>query len=319
MAWTLSLRSLSSRSISLGVRHAQYTNLSSIRLAGRAVQEQIRYSHTLEKGGLQQQIEAIHRDKTHLSTSAGQKAVESAIAQLDAGTLRVCSQENGIWNTHAWVKQAILLYFALAKMQVMELGPFSFYDKVPLKRNLKEQGVRVVPPGTVRFGSFLEPGCVVMPGYVNIGAYVGADTMVDTWATVGSCAQIGKHVHLSGGVGIGGVLEPAQASPVIIEDGAFIGSRCVVVEGVHVGAEAVLGAGVTLTASTPIIDVRGPQEIVVKGKVPPRAVVVPGMRAKEFPAGTYNLPCALIIGERTSSTDRKTSLNDVLRRFDVPV
>jgi 2,3,4,5-tetrahydropyridine-2-carboxylate N-succinyltransferase len=290
-----------------------------IRPASLPIQKKACYSHSTERNNLQQRIEALSQDKAQLATAAGQQAVETAMSQLDDGTLRVCSQENGVWTTHAWVKQAILLYFSLAKMHVTELGPFTFYDKIPLKKNVQEQGVRVVPPGTVRYGSFLERGCVVMPSYVNIGAYVGAETMVDTWATVGSCAQIGKHVHLSGGVGIGGVLEPAQASPVIIEDGAFIGSRCVVVEGVHIGSEAVLGAGVTLTASMPIIDVRGPQEVVVKGRVPPRAVVVPGTRAKVFPAGTYNLPCALIIGERTPNTDRKTSLNDVLRHFDVPI
>lgn len=277
------------------------------------------YSQTMESGRLQQVIAGIYQDKAQLASAAGRQAVETVMAQLDAGTLRVATQENGTWVTHAWVKQAILLYFSLAKMQVMEAGPFTFYDKIPLKKNLQEQGVRVVPPGTVRYGSFLERGCVVMPGYVNIGAYVGAESMVDTWATVGSCAQIGKNVHLSGGVGIGGVLEPAQASPVIVEDGAFIGSRCVVVEGVRVGSEAVLGAGVVLTASTPIIDVTAAQEKVTKGVVPPRAVVVPGTRPKQFPAGAYNLPCALIIGERTPSTDLKTSLNDVLRRFDLPV
>jgi 2,3,4,5-tetrahydropyridine-2-carboxylate N-succinyltransferase len=284
-----------------------------------SIQKKACYSHTAERSRLQQLIETISQDKAQLATTAGQRAVEDVIFQLDTGTLRVCSQENGVWITHTWVKQAILLYFSLARMKVTELGPFTFYDKIPLKKNMQEQGVRVAPPGTVCYGSFLERGCVVMPGYVNIGAYVGAETMVDTWATVGSCAQIGKHVHLSGGVGIGGVLEPAQVSPVIIEDGAFIGSRCVVVEGVHIGTEAVLGAGVTLTASTPIIDVRGPQEVVTKGVIPPRAVVVPGTRAKVFPAGTYNLPCALIISERTPNTNRKTSLNDVLRRFDMPV
>ena len=223
----------------------------------------------------------------------------------------------GTWQTHVWLKQAVLLYFAIAEMQTMQVGPFEFFDKIPLKKNLQALGVRVVPPGTIRYGAFVERGAVVMPAYVNIGARVGAGTMVDTWATVGSCAQIGSNVHLSGGVGIGGVLEPLQASPVIIEDGAFIGSRCIVVEGVQVGAEAVLGAGVVLTASTQIIDVTGGIEVVHRGLVPARKVVIPGTRPKKFPAGTYELPCALIIGERQASTDLKTSLNDALRDFAV--
>ncbi|MBJ80596.1 MAG: 2,3,4,5-tetrahydropyridine-2,6-dicarboxylate N-succinyltransferase [Myxococcales bacterium] len=250
---------------------------------------------------------------------AVENAVQEAIGLLDSGAARVAEKIDGQWQTHSWLKQAILLYFELAQMEVMEVGPFVFHDKIPLKRDLKAQGVRVVPPGTVRYGAHVEKGAVVMPGYVNIGAYVGAGSMVDTWATVGSCAQIGQGVHLSGGVGIGGVLEPPQASPVIVEDGAFIGSRCIVVEGVHIGQEAVLGAGVTLTASTPIIDVRGSEEKVLKGAVPPRCVVVPGTRVKEFPAGAYNMPCALLIGERQESTDKKTSLNDVLRTFALQV
>src|SRR5688572_27484642 len=204
-------------------------------------------------------------------------------------------------------------------MKVMEVGPFEFHDKVPLKKGLDAAGVRVVPPGTVRYGAFVEKGAVIMPGYVNIGAYVGAGTMVDTWATVGSCAQVGRNVHLSGGVGLGGVLEPPSAAPVIVEDGAFIGSRCVVVEGVIVEEEAVLGAGVVLTASTPIVDVSGPTEIVTKGRVPARSVVIPGMRPKNFPAGRYMVPCALIIGRRSESTDKKTSLNQALRDFGVSV
>jgi 2,3,4,5-tetrahydropyridine-2-carboxylate N-succinyltransferase len=245
-------------------------------------------------------------------------AVHAAIDLLDRGELRVATPSGDGWVVHDWVKLAILLYFRVSPM-VAGGDSLPFHDKIPLKRRLVEQGVRVVPPGAVRYGSFLERGCVVMPGYVNIGAWVGAGTMVDTWATVGSCAQIGKGVHLSGGVGIGGVLEPPGATPVIIEDGAFIGSRCVVVEGVRVGAEAVLGATVTLTASTPIIDVTGPEEVVYKGFVPPRSVVVPGSRPKRFAAGEYHLPCALIIGRRSESTDKKTSLNDVLREFAVPV
>ena len=264
--------------------------------------------------GLQQRIEAF---------AAGgppdPEAVHRAISLLDAGTLRVVEQIAGEWVIHEWVRSAILLYFRVAEMAVHEIGPYEFHDKIPLKRNLAEQGVRLVPPGVIRYGAHVERGVVVMPGYVNIGARVGAGSMVDTWATVGSCAQIGRNVHLSGGVGIGGVLEPAGAQPVIIEDGAFIGSRCIVVEGVHVGAEAVLGANVVLTASTAIIDVTGSKEVVTKGHVPPRAVVIPGVRPKRFPAGEYGTPCALIIGTRKESTDKKTSLNQVLREFAVAV
>lgn len=247
------------------------------------------------------------------------EAVEAVLELLDQGEVRVAEKQGGDWIVHSWLKQAILLYFRLAEMREGTYGDYVYHDKIPLKSNLKAQNLRVVPPGTVRFGAFLEPGCVVMPGYVNIGAYVGAGTMVDTWATVGSCAQIGKHVHLSGGVGIGGVLEPPGARPVIIEDGCFIGSRSIVVEGMLVEEEAVLGAGVTLTASTPIIDVTGPEEVIYKGRVPARSVVVPGTRVKRFPAGEYALPCALIIGQRTASTDRKTSLNTVLREFSLAV
>jgi len=247
------------------------------------------------------------------------QAVEETIALLDQGSYRVAEKVDGEWVVHQWLKQAILLYFRISEMREGHYGEYQFYDKIPLKTDLAAQGVRVVPPGTVRFGAHMERGCVLMPGYVNIGAYVGAGTMVDTWATVGSCAQIGKGVHLSGGVGIGGVLEPPGARPVIIEDGAFIGSRCIVVEGVVIEEEAVLGAGTTITASTPIIDVTGPEEVVYKGRVPARSVVLPGTRPKVFPAGTYQLPCALIIGRRSETTDRKTSLNDVLREFALPV
>ena len=247
------------------------------------------------------------------------EAVEAVLALLDRGEVRVAEKRDGVWVVNGWLKQAILLYFRSAEMKEGSWGDYTYHDKIPLKSDLKAQNLRVVPPGTVRYGAFLEPGCVVMPGYVNIGAYVGAGTMVDTWATVGSCAQIGKHVHLSGGVGIGGVLEPPGARPVIIEDGCFIGSRCIVVEGVLVEEEVVLGAGVTLTASTPIIDVTGPKEVVHNGRVPARSVVVPGTRVKRFPAGEYALPCALIIGQRTASTDRKTSLNSVLREFSLAV
>jgi 2,3,4,5-tetrahydropyridine-2-carboxylate N-succinyltransferase len=245
------------------------------------------------------------------------EAVDRALAALDRGEARVAEKVDGRWVVHAWLKQAILLYFRSAKMVMGSYGDYTYHDKVPLKSDLSE--IRVVPPGTVRYGAYLEPGCIVMPGYVNIGAYVGAGTMVDTWATVGSCAQIGKGVHLSGGVGIGGVLEPPGASPVIIEDGAFIGSRCIVVEGAVIEEEAVLGAGVTITASTPIIDVTGPEEVIYRGRVPARSVVVPGTRPKQFMAGEYHLPCALIIGKRSERTDKKTSLNDALRSFNVPL
>jgi len=247
------------------------------------------------------------------------EAVKATIEALDKGEIRVAEKCDGDWVVHDWIKKAILMYFRVASMETHKIGPYEFYDKIPLKQNLKAQGVRVVPPGHIRYGSFLERGCVVMPGYVNIGAYVGAGTMVDTWATVGSCAQIGKGVHLSGGVGIGGVLEPPSAAPVIIEDGAFIGSRSIVVEGVRIGEEAVLGANVVLTSSTKIIDVTGSEEKIYKGIVPPRAVVIPGTTIKQFPAGDYGVPCALIIGQRKESTDRKTSLNDVLREFAVSV
>lgn len=252
-------------------------------------------------------------------TAEVRSAVEETIARLDRGEIRVAEKVDGTWRTNAWIKQAILLYFRLAQMETIEMGPFEFFDKVPLKKNLAAQKIRVVPPGTARYGSFLEPGCVLMPGYVNIGAYVGANSMVDTWATVGSCAQIGSGVHLSGGVGIGGVLEPPAADPVIIEDGAFIGSRCIVVEGCRVGEEAVLGANVVLTASTPIVDVTGSKAVVSKGVVPPRAVLIPGTLPKEFPAGTFGTPCALLIGYRKESTDKKTSLNNVLREFALSV
>ncbi len=249
-------------------------------------------------------------------------AVEGAVASLDSGELRVCSppaSEGGAWVTHAWLKQAILLYFRMRVSTPISAGDLEFFDKVPLKRNLESAGVRVVPPGVARYGSFLEKGVILMPGYVNIGARVGEGTMVDTWATVGSCAQIGRRVHLSGGVGIGGVLEPPQAAPVIIEDDAFIGSRAIVVEGVRVGARAVLGAGVILTASTAIVDVTGKVPVEKRGFVPPDCVVIPGTRPKRFMAGEYGVPCALIIGRRKESTDTKTSLNEALREFGVAV
>ena len=252
-------------------------------------------------------------------TGAHAAAVHEALRLLDRGELRVAEPDGDQWRTNAWVKQAILLYFRLAPMERVDVRPFTWLDKIPLKTWDAQSGVRVVPPAVVRFGAAVRPGAVLMPSYVNIGAFVDEGTMVDTWATVGSCAQIGKHVHLSGGVGIGGVLEPAQAQPVIIEDGCFLGSRVIVVEGVRVRRGAVLGAGVVLTASTSLVDVRGASPVVTKGEVPANVVVIPGTMPKKFPAGEYQVPCALIIGERSASTDRKTSLNQALRDFDVPV
>ncbi|MEA2002433.1 MAG: 2,3,4,5-tetrahydropyridine-2,6-dicarboxylate N-succinyltransferase [Actinomycetota bacterium] len=247
------------------------------------------------------------------------EAIERTIAALDRGEVRVAEKIEGEWRVNIWVKEAIMLYFRTASLETTHAGPIEFHDKIPTKTNLAAAGIRVVPPGTVRYGAFCEPGVVVMPGYINIGAYVGAGTMVDTWATVGSCAQIGSDVHLSGGVGIGGVLEPPGARPVIIEDGAFIGSRSIVVEGTIVEEGAVLGANTTITSSTPIIDITGKEPVEYRGRVPARAIVVPGTRPKEFPAGSFDLQCALIIGQRSSSTDRKTSLNEALRVFEVPL
>ena len=250
------------------------------------------------------------------------KIVDDVIEALDEGTLRVAEPADGGWKTNAWVKQAILLYFKRCDVDWMgdrDRDAIVYFDKLPVKKNYKKLGVRCVPPGVARYGSFLGQGVILMPGYVNIGAYVDEGSMVDTWATVGSCAQIGKGVHLSGGVGIGGVLEPPQAAPVIVEDGAFIGSRCIVVEGVRVEKEAVLGAGVVLTASTPIVDVRGASAITTKGLIPSRAVVIPGTIPKTFPAGEYGVPCALIIGTRSEATDKKTSLNAALRDYEVAI
>jgi 2,3,4,5-tetrahydropyridine-2,6-dicarboxylate N-succinyltransferase len=271
---------------------------------------------------LQQKIEAAWTDRSLLDAQNYQSAVRRTLEALDQGQLRVAeppTTEGGEWAVNAWVKQAILLYFPLQKIEVMEAGRLEFHDKIPVKRNWAATGVRVVPPAIARYGSYLEPGVILMPSYVNIGAWVGEGTMVDTWATVGSCAQIGRGVHLSGGVGIGGVLEPPQAAPVVIEDGAFVGSRCIVVEGVRVGREAVLGAGVVLTASTKIIDVTGAEPRELRGYVPPRSVVIPGSLPKQFAAGTYQVPCALIIGKRSASTDLKTSLNDALREHCLAV
>jgi len=265
-------------------------------------------------------IEAAYTGATEIEEAAS--AVAAAMDLLDKGELRVAepldeSGEN--WQVNDWVKEAILLYFRLAGLETMSVGPFEFHDKIPIKKGLAAAGVRVVPPGTVRYGAFCEPGVIVMPGYVNIGAYVGADTMVDTWATVGSCAQIGRKVHLSGGVGIGGVLEPPNARPVVIGDGAFIGSRCIVTEGTLIGAGAILGANTSLTASIPIIDVTGAEPVEYRGYVPPMSIVVPGTRPKEFPSGTVQLQCAYIIGQRSESTDSKLSLNDALRTHGIAV
>jgi 2,3,4,5-tetrahydropyridine-2-carboxylate N-succinyltransferase len=243
--------------------------------------------------------------------------VEEAIAALDRGEARVAERTDDGWQVNEWTKKAILLYFRLRKVEPMDVGGLHFLDKIPVKADYADRGVRVVPPGVARYGSYLGEGVVLMPGFVNIGAWVGPRTMVDTWATVGSCAQIGADVHLSGGVGIGGVLEPPQARPVIVEDGAFIGSRAVVVEGVIVGEGAVIAPNVVLSASVPVIDVTGPEPVEHRGHVPPRAVVLPGTRSKDFPAGRYDLPCALIVGTRSASTDLKTSLNDVLREFEI--
>jgi len=268
-----------------------------------------------------QRVEEAFANRKLLADPDHRYAVEGTMAALDRGELRVATppeDEGGEWTTHAWVKEAVLLYFAIRKMERIDVGPFEFHDKIPLKKNIDAE-VRIVPPGVARFSSYLEPGAVLMPGYVNVGARVGAGTMVDTWATVGSCAQIGRDCHLAGGVGIGGVLEPPSAQPVIVEDGAFIGSRAVIVEGVRIGREAVVGAGVVLTSSTAILDVSGPQVVEHRGRIPPRSVVIPGVRPKKFPAGEFSVPCALIIGLRTQSTDRKVSLNAALRDFSVPV
>ncbi|MBV8654808.1 MAG: 2,3,4,5-tetrahydropyridine-2,6-dicarboxylate N-succinyltransferase [Candidatus Eremiobacteraeota bacterium] len=268
---------------------------------------------------LRDRVERLARGEGDVRSRDG-RAIDDVIEMLDEGTLRVAEPSGGDWITHAWVKQAILLYFARRDSDwIGERDGLVFFDKLPLKKNYKKLGVRCVPPGVARYGSFLGRGVILMPAYVNIGAYVDENTMVDTWATVGSCAQIGKNVHLSGGVGIGGVLEPPQASPVVVEDGAFIGSRCIVVEGVRVEREAVLGAGVVLTASTPVVDVRGGELATSKGCVPARAVVIPGTLPKRFPAGEFGAPCALIVGTRSESTDRKTSLNAALREFEVAV
>ena len=265
----------------------------------------------------QNTIEEAWENRALLEDQSVQETIRSVIDQLDKGDLRVAEPTADGWQVNEWVKKAVVLYFPIQGMETLQAGPLEFHDKIPLKTGYKEKGIRVVPHAVARHGAYISPGTILMPSYVNIGAYVDKGTMVDTWATVGSCAQIGKNVHLSGGVGIGGVLEPLQAAPVIIEDNAFIGSRCIVVEGVRVETEAVLGANVVLTASTKIIDVTGDKPIESKGLVPARSVVIPGSYTKSFPAGDFQVPCALIIGKRKESTDKKTSLNDALRTYDV--
>lgn len=268
---------------------------------------------------VQQIIEQAWENRDLLKEATTQQAIQFVIEELDKGRLRVAEPVANGWQVNDWIKKAVILYFPIRQMETIEVGIFEYHDKMALKTGYKELGVRVVPHAVARYGAFLAPGVIMMPSYVNIGAYVDSGTMVDTWATVGSCAQIGKDVHLSGGVGIGGVLEPVQAAPVIIEDGCFVGSRCIVVEGVRVGKEAVLGANVVLTQSTKIIDVTGPEPIEHKMYVPERSVVIPGSYTKQFPAGEYQVPCALIIGKRKESTNLKTSLNDALREYNVAV
>ena len=268
---------------------------------------------------LKAKIEKAWEERRLITKKPFKKAIRQVIDLLDKGAIRVAEPINGEWQVNDWVKKAVVMYFPIQKMKSIEVGPFEFHDKIPLKTNHTKHGVRVVPHAIARYGSYLEPGVIMMPSYVNIGAHVGRGTMVDTWATVGSCAQIGKEVHLSGGVGIGGVLEPLQATPTIIEDNCFIGSRCIVVEGVRVEKESVIGAGVVLTQSTHIIDVTGKEPVTIKGYVPSRSVVIPGSYTKEFPSGKFNVNCALIIGQRKESTEKKVSLNEALREYDVAV
>ncbi|MFA5816934.1 MAG: 2,3,4,5-tetrahydropyridine-2,6-dicarboxylate N-succinyltransferase [Bacteroidales bacterium] len=262
-------------------------------------------------------IQQVWEDRTLLNLPIYREAIEMVIEELDKGRLRVAEPAGDEWVVNEWVKKAVILYFPIRKMETMAAGPLEFHDKIPLKHDYAGQGVRVIPQAVARYGAYLAPGVIMMPSYVNIGAYVDEGTMVDTWATVGSCAQIGKNVHLSGGVGIGGVLEPVQAAPVIIEDHAFIGSRCIIVEGARIGREAVLGANVVITGSTRVLDVSGAEVLEYRGYVPPRSVVIPGTYPKKFPAGEYQVPCALIIGQRKASTDLKTALNDALREFNI--
>jgi len=262
-------------------------------------------------------IEKAWDDRSLLKTEETQNTVFQIVELLDKGKIRVAEPVGTEWKVNEWIKKAVIMYFPLRQMEVMEAGPMEFHDKIPLKHNYKDLGVRVVPHAVARYGAYLSPGVIMMPSYVNIGAWVGGGTMIDTWATVGSCAQIGSNVHLSGGVGIGGVLEPVQAAPVIIEDNCFIGSRCIVVEGARIATEAVLGANVVITQSTRVIDVTGSQPVEYKGYVPPRSVVIPGSYTRKYPAGEYQVSCALIIGQRKPSTDLKTSLNEALREYNV--
>jgi len=266
---------------------------------------------------IQKLIEQIWENRTLLQQPDSQKTIKAVIDQLDKGLLRVAEPDGEGWKVNEWVKKAVILYFPIQQMETLNAGPLEFHDKIPLKHDYASQGIRVVPQAVARYGSYLAPGVILMPSYVNIGAYVDEGTMVDTWATVGSCAQIGKNVHLSGGVGIGGVLEPVQAAPVIIEDHAFIGSRCIIVEGARIGHEAVLGANTVITGSTHVMDVSGPETVQYRGYVPPRSVVIPGTYPKKFPAGEFQVPCALIIGQRKASTDVKTTLNDALRTYNI--
>ena len=270
-------------------------------------------------GELKELIENAWENKELLKESTTQNAIREVVDLLDRGLLRVAEPFGDDWKVNEWVKKAVVMYFPIQKMETFEVGIFEYHDKIPLKKGYKKKGIRVVPHAVARYGSYISSGTILMPSYVNIGAYIDEGTMVDTWATVGSCAQIGKNVHLSGGVGIGGVLEPLQAAPVIIEDNVFVGSRCIVVEGVHLEEEVVLGANVVLTASTKIIDVTGDKPIEMKGRVPARSVVIPGSYKKQFPAGEFNVPCAMIIGQRKESTNKKTSLNDALRENDIAV
>ena len=296
------------------LRVFQIISLSAIKTRQRIIKNLKNHMNSL-----QEIIEKAWDDRSLLKDENTTAAIREVVKLLDEGTLRVAEPKGDDWQVNEWVKKAVVLYFPIQKMETLEAGIFEYHDKIPLKRNYKEREIRVVPNAVARHGAYISAGTILMPSYVNIGAYVDEGTMVDTWATVGSCAQIGKNVHLSGGVGIGGVLEPLQASPVIIEDGAFIGSRCIVVEGVRVGKEAVLGANVVLTMSTKIIDVTGDEPVEMKGYVPERSVVIPGSYTKKFAAGEYNVPCALIIGKRKESTNKKTSLNDALREYDVAV
>ncbi len=264
-------------------------------------------------------IEKAWENRSMLSNAETQAAIRAVIAKLDAGEIRVAEYSHASWKVNIWIKKAVILYFPISEMQEIHNGPFEYFDKIPLKHHFKEKGIRVVPQALARYGSYLEPGVILMPSYVNIGAYIGSGSMIDTWATVGSCAQIGQDVHISGGVGIGGVLEPVQAAPVIIEDHCFIGSRCILVEGVKIGREAVLAANVSITQSTKIIDVSGDKPIYYKGEVPPQSVVIPGSYEKDYPAGKFQVSAALIIGKRKPSTNKKTSLNEALRTFEISI